>query len=66
MMNLQDPIRNALRDLVRSKRVTGWCAMATSAGLRWTVSYHGDYGLITPPPFTTDEVNDLIGQLWNL
>lgn len=65
-MNSLDPISEALRDLVRSKLVHGWRAMDTAQGRRWTVSYYGDYGLVTPPPFTTDEVVDLIPNIRNL
>jgi hypothetical protein len=53
---VHDPIRDALRQLVREKRIDGWQQITRDrwvvAGPGWTAQY------------TTDEVNDLIAMFW--
>lgn len=59
-MIIQDPIRNALRELVREKRITGWSPRydEITGETTWTVIP----GRGTP--YTTDEVNSLIAMFW--
>jgi hypothetical protein len=61
MLNVQDPIRNALRDLVRAKRIWAWNARETPAETEWTVVLMDGR---TPKPFSTDAVNKLIAMHW--
>jgi hypothetical protein len=62
ILGIQDPIRNALRDLVREKRLRGWAPIKTGdEETRWTVVLPDG---TTPPPYTTEGVNDLIGMFW--
>jgi hypothetical protein len=63
MIGVEDPIRNALRELVRQKSIFAWNAMerAEDGTTQWTVVLMGGR---TPKPYTTDEVNKLIGMFW--
>jgi hypothetical protein len=62
MLGIQDPIRNALRELVREKRIWAWNARATPEGTdEWTVVLMSGR---TPKPFSTDAVNKLIAMHW--
>jgi hypothetical protein len=56
---LHDPIRDALRQLVREKRIQGWNARATPVGVEWTVSFENATRVLD-----TDAVNDLVGMFW--
>jgi len=58
---VQDPIRNALRELVRAKILNGWCAFGNEDG---TTTY-----LVVPTDgksgmYSADAVNGLIGMYW--
>jgi hypothetical protein len=58
---VQDPIRNALRQLVREKQIDGWSVRQDEReGSIWTVN-HTEIGTVT---YTTDEVNGLIAMFW--
>ena len=70
MLNIQDPIRNALRQLVSEKRIWAWDAIKLHhhGTTQWIVVLMHESGEYKPgrcpPPYTADEVNDLIGMLW--
>ena len=61
MLGAQDPIRNALRDLVRSKSIFAWNARQCPDGsTEWTVSWPDGPTRL----YDTDGVNGLIGMFW--
>jgi hypothetical protein len=61
MLGAQDPIRNALRDLVRTRRIWAWNARPTLHGTdEWTVVTNGHHAQL----YTTDAVNKLIAMHW--
>jgi hypothetical protein len=61
-LNVQDPIRNALRDLVRSKTIWAWNARERpNQTTEWTVTLP-DGGPTTL--YDTDGVNKLIAMYW--
>ncbi len=57
-LNVQDPLRNALRGLVSAGHISGWCEIN---GL-WTVTLPD--GPTTT--YTASGVNDLIGMFWSV
>jgi hypothetical protein len=60
-LNVQDPIRNALRDLVRSKTIWAWNARERpNLTTEWTVVLVDGPTLI----YDTDGVNKLIAMYW--
>jgi hypothetical protein len=61
MLGVQDPIRNALRDLVREKRIWAWNAREARDGAEWTV-VRMDGGVSL---YSTDGVNKLVGMFWS-
>jgi hypothetical protein len=67
MLNVQDPIRNALRDLVRAKRIFAWSVREAPYGAGWSVAewtvVRMDGGTTI---YTTDSVNRLIGMFWSM
>lgn len=69
-MNIQDPIRNALRQLVREKRIWAWDAMTMhhEGATRWIVVLMHESGEYKPgrcpEPYSTDDVNNFIGMMW--
>jgi hypothetical protein len=61
MLNVQDPIRCALRQLVTAKRIFAWNALELDGEDRWTVVLNDGH---CPKPYSTDGVNKLIGLFW--
>jgi hypothetical protein len=62
MLGTQDPIRNALRDLVRQRRIWAWNARPTHHGTdEWTVVTTEHRATL----YTTDAVNKLIAMHWH-
>jgi hypothetical protein len=60
-LNVQDPIRNALRDLVRAKTIWAWNARERpDSCTEWTVVLVDGPTLI----YSTDGVNKLIAMFW--
>jgi hypothetical protein len=61
VIGAQDPIRNALRELVRSDRIWAWNAREDPSGTEWTVvRADGRTSL-----YSTDAVNKLISMFWS-
>lgn len=60
MLNVQDPIRCALRELVRAKRIWAWNARETPGETEWTVVLNDGPALL----YSSDAVNKLVGMHW--
>jgi hypothetical protein len=60
VIGVQDPIRNALRELVRDKTIWAWNARETPRETEWTVVLVDGPTLI----YSTDAVNKLIAMYW--
>jgi hypothetical protein len=60
---LEDPIRNALRQLVREKRIPGWSVTRPPGGGEpmWNILHPLADGI---RPLTSDEANSVIGMIW--
>jgi hypothetical protein len=61
VIGAQDPIRNALRELVRTKQIWAWNARETPDETEWTVVLIDGH---TAARYTTDAVNKLIAMFW--
>jgi hypothetical protein len=61
MLGVQDPIRNALRDLVRNKAIHAWNARQQHDGTtEWTVVLMEGRTVL----YDTDAINTLIAMFW--
>jgi hypothetical protein len=61
VLGVQDPIRNALRELVSTRRIWAWNARPTHAGTdEWTVVTNEHRTTL----YSTDAVNKLIAMHW--